>query len=441
MKLKPNDKSIDVWYRYLYWLYVRNEIVILREFRKFFGNERVDSTLYSKEHIDYFEQMLEQYPSNFNYEEIYGVIPAGSGRYNSVTQWCKFLRENYKGKFINAFYNVMTKIRMAMNGYRPRQWIGCTGPETINKIRETMFFIHYPKVTIVQNENPENKETIYNAFACVYSFLGRLADPNTSTFRNQIGLNIVKTTYTERQFNSSYGVYIHSHIPSNSLRLEPKKFCTGNYPQTPINACVKEISDYALQNAGITSSYARLFAEKLDVVMRVESLTGRPHFAMGNINSPSNRLINYTFSTKCRIEDRCYINSEAKKMFDKIKELHLFKFGVTNGGIIELLNSKVDIVLTMSKLINKFSPSTLLSNATIKDNNFYTVGVSNKRDTRGFAGHYFIFNGKRFEFEIIPDESNGVNARVIKESGIIDDYIRCILTLASKYIFQSIKKS
>lgn len=440
MKLKPNEKGVDVWYRYLYWLFVRNEVIILKEFKKFFGNERVDSTLYSKEHIEFFRRILGQYPSNFNYKGIYGVTPIGDKKYNTVRLWCQYLRETFKKEFVKVFYDVMTSIRIMVSGYKPNNWIGCTSIDTTKYVKEVMFFIHYPKVTIVQNENPENKETIYNAFACVSSFLGRLADPNVSTIKNQIGLSMIKTTFTERQFHSSHGIYVHSHVPSSLCGLELKKFCTGNYPVTPINCCVRDISNFVLRNVWITSSYARLFAEKLDVIMRVESLAGKPYFAMGNINSSSNKLIDYRFNTKCGAEECCDENIEAKKMFNKIKELHLFKFGATNRKMVELLSPKVDVVLTMSKLINKFVPNVLLSDATIKDNNFYTVGVSSKRSTIDFEGRYFIFNDKKFEFEIMPDESNGVNARVVRETSIIYEYTKCILSLAFKYIFQSTRK-
>lgn len=430
--------------RLLYYNSFRNEIIFLRELENFFGKNRVMSTLYTEEHITTFLSFLNASCDYLSRSMIALNYNAPSNC--SIGEFAKSIYENDKPFFSKLCICIASSMAKTKR-YVP-EFLRHLSNNSENDfcIGEVLFIIHFPKIELVQNENPSIKQNVYDVFACIGSSAGCIADPQHCYIHNQIGLSLFRTTYTYKQFYSDSGVWTHSHAVGDDreeFNCYPHKFCVGDFHEptaTPICRCVREIRSYMGNHITIRRDLCIRFIEHLCTVLRIESLSGHPHYSIGHISNRGSNVLSYSIQNSYS-KYRPFHDNQSYRILKKVKKLKLLKFRYDSlRRELCYANSDIDVMTVLSSLMNDMF-NTQLHNVVYKNGNIYEQSsISRNATLESLLKEriHFVFNGEEFRFKLVDDDTNAVSLKLI-EPRTLNNISNLLLREAIYYIFQKKK--
>ena len=212
-----------------------------------------------------------------------------------------------------------------------------------NSIHHTIK-IKWPSLDIT-NENG-NSININDLF-CIINilFTGQLTD-----------IKFVKSTYSFMQFIKGY---VHSHLPRISTYRyrndgcydemikdfkEYRHFCYGN---GPIRNTISKLTSYFGNNTDSIVELYILLCREIDVIVRIESLTGGPYIRMSEITSSDSK---YAFLGEAGYLD----NEHLYKFVEYVLKNSDFKY-VFNGQMYDITDSFSDFAIKITSEFFKFT--------------------------------------------------------------------------------------
>ena len=196
----------------------------------------------------------------------------------------------------------------------------------------------------ITNEN--GNSTNINDLFCIINilFTGQLVD-----------IKFVKSTYSFIQFMKGY---VHSHLPristyryrNDSYYNEMiddfktyRNFCYGN---GPIRNTISKLTSYFGNNIDSVVELYMLLCREIDVIVRIESLTGGPYIRMSEMTSSSDR---YVFWIEAGLS-----NEHIDKFVKYILKNSDFKY-VFNGQMYDITDSFSDFAIKITSEFFKFT--------------------------------------------------------------------------------------
>lgn len=327
-------------------------------FRKFFGAEEVDSTIFYPNWREYMLYVFCRRTCtvfawyNSAYDESIGMT------FNDILCATPITAPSDQEKIYETFLRIREKNK-AMARYFVK-WVSIlcvrhdsesyaseierTGAAPL--FREPLIYVHIPKATVTLNENDLLKHDIYDMFFSVSCTYGILGDKQTALYHNQTSIRGARTTYTAEEVSYQY---VHSHRPDmfteSPLAFETQ--CTGNN-DTPLNQLVLSIRRY-MQNRDVhelPKALIELFCIDLKTYVGVESNAGGAYKHIDRLGTSS---VNPVYRSSVREEHN--IDSDfLALMLDMNNKYHFVKF-VASKTHVTYGMALTDIAFALSDLV------------------------------------------------------------------------------------------
>lgn len=381
-KIKTNDMSYESKIRYLTYMIFVNTYRIVDVFRRHFGKDNVDSTVFYENNRLQIARVLTKSASGF-ISNIYSDSNSTTISSNIIDIWNQ---AHYDAEtLINGYseiplYEFLIRQRCKLGietlmmylKYIPRfaliqrERFRPEIEETLyyrpeNCVYETnqMVYIHFDEITITQNEDEKIKHKVNDYFVALNTSLGFISSLMHAIRYNQIGLLGTKMTYTKDEFISGY---VHSHRPrlehDSSSELIFASHCVGS--RTPIKDIVLKIENVMTkkENYIIPKILVNQYASILKTYLEVESTTGGPYIRIqyiGNNNNSREVLTESDYAQdssllQCAVrKDKSVTTSIIDAMFDLNLDLHLITFRMTSSTI-EYAQCKHDVLFALYDL-------------------------------------------------------------------------------------------
>lgn len=367
--------------RYLTYMTFVNTYRIVDVFRKHFGKDNVDSTVFYRNNklqiVRLLNKSASSFISNILNDSNSTVISANIihmwnqahydaetlvNGYTEIPLYEFLIRQRCKLGVEALMMYLKYIVRFAMiqrERFHPEieETLYYRPGDCINEVNQ-MVYVHFDEITITQNEDEKIKHKVNDYFVALNTSLGLISSLMHAIRHNQIGLLGTKTTYTNEEFISGY---VHSH----RQRLEHGSYnelaftshCVGS--RTPIRDIVSKIESIMTkkENYIISKILVNQYASILKTYLEVESTTGGPYIRIqyiGNDDNSAEVLPDSIYTQgstllSCNRRRELATTRIINEMFDLNLKLHLITFRMTSDTI-EYAQCKHDVLFALYDL-------------------------------------------------------------------------------------------
>lgn len=434
------EHSDSVWSRFFTFVMFSNERRIVSAWRRFYGEENVDSTVFYDNIKNAYIDKMRSTKCDFGFRYNDSFITEmrmidGDMSELSVFGFAKFLYKKNKSKLV--FYLrefCIGYVKSFGSRYLPEMEEGCS---VNNGVKEPLIYVRFPKVRVTLNEDDSVYHDMEDYFISMSSVFGILGHIDFSTRGNQMGFSGCKTTFTSAAYN---GGYVHSHRPmfTRGECVMFKSHCTGS--NSPINRLASRIAS-AMTTANATEldyAYILQMADCISKFVTVESSQGVPHIRMLSVfSSSSNVELRYSITSLLysqSVNQRLF--DIGKATFDLNKDAKLIKFSFIDG-VVSISNSSLDTILLLSNLAYEIDKNeSIYVDAVINNGKYYKAGnISVARPSDSDKQSYVCLCGKKYMFKISDNdkEQNTNTLKIIRPEHLVS-FLEGFLQKAQVYI-------
>ena len=367
--------------RYLTYMVFVNTYRIVDVFRKHFGKDNVDSTVFYENNKSQIVRVLNRSASSFisnicrdsnstaisagiinMWNQVHYDVETLINGYEEIPLYEFLIRQRDKLGVESLMMYLKYIPRFAIiqrERFRPEieETLYDRSGDCINDINQ-MVYVHFDEITITQNEDEKIKHKVNDYFVALNTSLGFMSSLMHAIRYNQIGLLGTKMTYTKDEFTSGY---VHSHRPrlehGSYSELAFASHCVGS--RTPIRDIVFKIEGIMTkkENYIISKILVNQYASILKTYLEVESTTGGPYMRMQHIgsNDDSREILPDSIWTQGSTLLSCSRRRESattkiiNEMFDLNLKLHLITFRITSDTV-EYAQCKHDVLFALYDL-------------------------------------------------------------------------------------------
>lgn len=451
MKLnKHKNKDREVFLRFFLWFSVQNVRRAMDGFVKFYKKNYVMNNI-TDDIYPYYKRLLiknfgergsleREMPCALNfgfinrsgYNEVMKYVNSAVSIIDTVEDICTQTEGVERQKLLLQLRRMFT-IQACYHGYNRALGYtpSCGIDNEYHAFGEPLIIVHIPKITVTCNEDESSQRVARDLFFVVPCVDGILCDARLSSIRNQIGLGMVRTTFTQSDYQNRY---VHSHHPAlNTGRPDLcYAMCVGS--NSPIIDAAHQNNNWMKTHYELPVSQALILASTIKVYAGVESTQGGPYMSIAKLSNIS-ESVTYPYET-CQYSEvvastTTTVINDARRLFEHNKKLHWIKF-VTDGNSVKIANSDRDAVVQMTNLaLYEIQSKTDKSN--IDHIDWKSVlggkGIEVSIDTHGnlvcaratssvrlgpFYGESLTFNGEMYQYKVIPDVEITEPIRLLK---------------------------
>ena len=382
-KVKIDDMSYEGKIRYLTYMNFINTYRIVDVFRKHFGKDNVDSTVFYENNRAQIVRILNKPASSFisNIQSDVGNSMLIAVRIYNIWEKAGYdIRTLIDGYGDIPLYEFLIRQRSKLGvevlmmyfKYFPRfalvqrerfhpeieKTLYYRPSDCVNEVNQ-MVYVHFDEITITQNEDEKIKHKVNDYFVALNTSAGLISSLLHAIRYNQIGLLGTKMTYAKDEFMSCY---VHSHRPrlehDSYNELQFVSHCVGS--RTPIRDIVSKIENIMTQkeNYIISKILITQYASILKTYLEVESTSGGPYMriqSIGNNNNsrevvPDTEYACGSALLNCAVRKHESVTAKIiDEMFDLNLTLHLVTFRMTSSTI-EYAQCKHDVLFALYDL-------------------------------------------------------------------------------------------